>query len=87
MADWGASCVEVVKEGYTERRAHGIFTFKRWKQHWTRVTLKAITLTTSKDERGIEPKKHFVVNSALKVRHEPYRVRIFAINSLCYRRS
>lgn len=74
-ADWGASSSgEVVMEGNLRRRANGLFSFARWKQHWGRVTFKAISLTSAKEERGIDPKKYFVVNDKLSVRHEPHRV-------------
>ena len=74
MADWGATDRAVILEGSLLRRAEGMISFQRWKKHWARVTDKAVALFDSQQARGIDPKKYFVVNKELKVRHEPYRV-------------
>ena len=79
MADWGASYRKVIKEGFILRRAQGFLSFERWKQYWCRVSFKAVAITTSEQEKGIDPKKYFFVDAKLGVKHEPYRVSIESV--------
>lgn len=74
MADWGATCGKVVMEGEILRRAHGLISFRRWRKYWCRVTYKAITITESQTERGVDPRKYYLVNEKLHVKLERYRV-------------
>ena len=74
MADWGV-CPDAIKEGYILKRSNALLTLQRWKKFYARVSLKAVALTKDEHDRGVDPKKYFVVNEHLRVERVPYRVR------------